>query len=366
VPELLTPELNELRDLVAALAADTLVRLRDDPSLSPTELRRRTRDASQAVGLYPMAQSGSSVLGLVVARDTLGQYNVGHLPGLFGAGPGVLAGVGEPLRSSHLLPVLAGEKQAGFAFTEPDSAPRPSWGRLEGDELVINGQKSYVTGGAEADFLTALVEVEDRGPAMVVIDTAAEGVTMTRRFGSIDGSHHAAFTFSEVRVPATHIVGAAGEGRTRALGKISEVRLSIAAGCVGVAAWIIEHVTDCLQAPRRGGVSLSARDNVRLRYGDMRIKAFAARSAVYRTARLADLGENVVNEAMACKVFATETVGELADAAVQLEGGEALVEGHPLEGVFRRVRTLRLAEGESDVLRLNVARGRLDLGLGRL
>jgi alkylation response protein AidB-like acyl-CoA dehydrogenase len=69
---------------------------------------------------------------------------------------------------------------------------------------------------------------------------------------------------------------------------------------------------------------------------------------------------------MACKVFATETVGELADAAVQLEGGEALVEGHPLEGVFRRVRTLRLAEGESDVLRLNVARGRLDLGLGRL
>jgi acyl-CoA dehydrogenase len=128
--------------------------------------------------------------------------------------------------------------------------------------LVINGQKSYVTGGAEADFLTALVEVEDRGPAMVVIDTASEGVTMTRRFGSIDGSHHAAFTFSEVRVPATHIVGAAGEGRARALGKISEVRLSIAAGCVGVAAWIIEHVTDCLQAPRRGGVSLSGRDNV--------------------------------------------------------------------------------------------------------
>lgn len=364
MPEFLTPELFELRDQVAALAADTLIALRDDTSLATKERRRRVQEASKACGLYQLTQQSPSVLALVVARDTLAQHNVGHLPGLFGASAGVLAGVDEPLRSEFLLPMLAGDKQAGFAFTEPANAPCRA--RVEGNELVISGEKSYVTGGADADFVTATVDVEGRGPAMVVIDTDAAGVTLARRFTSFDGSHHTAFTFDEVRVPLSRIVGAPGHGMARAMGKITEVRLSIAASCVGTAAWVVNHVTDHLQRPRRDGTSLAQRESVRLRYGDLRIKAFAARSALYRTARLADRGENVVNESMACKVFATETVGEVVDAAVQLEGGEALVEGHPLEEVLRRVRTLRLAEGESDGLRLNVARGWLDLGMGRL
>jgi alkylation response protein AidB-like acyl-CoA dehydrogenase len=103
---------------------------------------------------------------------------------------------------------------------------------------------------------------------------------------------------------------------------------------------------------------------VRLRYGELRIQAFAARSMLYRTARLADAGENVVNEAMACKVFATETVGSLVDTAIQLEGGHALTDDHPLSILYRQVRSLRLAEGGTDVLRLNVARGKLDLDKG--
>jgi alkylation response protein AidB-like acyl-CoA dehydrogenase len=364
VPEILTPELIEMRDRVAALAVDTLIPQCADPTLSAKDLRRRAQAASQAVGLYELTQQSGSVLALVVARDTLAQHNVGQLPGLFGASAGVLAGVGEPLRSEYLLPMLAGDKQASFAFTEP--ADTPCRARVDGDELVISGEKSYVTGGGDADFLTATVHVEGRGSAMVIIDTEAEGVSLARQFSSFDGSHHAAFTFNEVRAPLSHIVGAPGQGMTRAMSKITEVRLSIAASCVGTAAWVIDHVTEHIRRLRPGGPLLAERESVRLRYGDMRIKAFVARSAVYRTARLADRGENVVNESVACKVFATETVGELVDAAVQLEGGESLVEGHPLEAVLRRVRTLRLAEGESDVLRLNVARGWLDLGIGRL
>ena len=87
---------------------------------------------------------------------------------------------------------------------------------------------------------------------------------------------------------------------------------------------------------------------------------------VYRTARLADAGENIVNEAIACKVFATEVLGEVVDTAIQLVGGRALTVGHPLEALYRRVRVMRLAEGANDVLRLNLARGRLDLAKGRI
>ena len=87
---------------------------------------------------------------------------------------------------------------------------------------------------------------------------------------------------------------------------------------------------------------------------------------IYRTARLADAGQDVVNERIAAKVFATEVANPLVDLAVQPVGGEALVLGHPLKHALRRLRTLRLAEGETDTLRPHLARGHLDLGKGRL
>ena len=98
----------------------------------------------------------------------------------------------------------------------------------------------------------------------------------------------------------------------------------------------------------------------------MRTKAFGARSSVYRTARLIDAGQNSVNEVMASKILASETIAELVDTAIQVVGGEALIESHPLASIFRRIRASRLAEGPTDVLHANISRGYLDLNLGRI
>lgn len=371
MPELLPPLLVELRDRVSTLARDLTV-LRDDASLDDPERTARVRAASKAAGVFSLTQPSDdrgperSALGSVVVRDTLAQHGVAHLPGIFGSSPGELADVPEPLRSSHLLPLLAGEARAGFAFTEPSDAPRATWARRDGDWLVVNGQKSYVTGGADCTFLNALVDVEGSGPTMVVIDTAAPGVTLTRRFGSLDGSHHAAFRFDEVRVPAHHAIGAPGKGMARALSQISQVRLAIAAECVGTMQWTLDLVEAHAKRPRRGGTTLSDSERMRLRVGQLRSLAYAARSTVYRTARIVDSGDNAVNECAAAKAFAAESVGTIVDAAIQLVGGEALVEGHPLERAYREVRALRLAEGETDMLHTAVARGRFELGLGRI
>ena len=365
MPEFLSPELLALRDRATALASGPLVALRDDIQLDAGARSAKIREASKAAGVYGLTQSAdASALALLVVREALASFGVGHLSGVFGAGAGVLKGLGEPLRSSHLLPLLAGDKRGGFAFTEPADAPRPTWARIDGDFLVVNGQKSYVTGGAEASFMTALVEIEGQGPSMVIIDTDCAGVTLSRRFSSLDGSYHAAFRFDDVRVPRHHAIGAPGDGRGRAMASISAVRRALAADCVGTAAWVISLVGDRLQ--RRGAGKPGENERVRLRFGEMRIAAYAARSAVYRTARLADAGHDVVNESIAAKVVATEMAHQVTDAAVQLVGGEALVVGHPLEGVLRRLRALRLAEGETDTLRINVARGHLDLGKGRI
>jgi acyl-CoA dehydrogenase len=366
MPDFLSPALQAQRSQVADLALHSLVPLRDNPSLTPESRAAQVREASKAAGLFALTQIDTTPeLTLLVLRETLAQHGVGHLAGLFGATAGVLQGVAEPLRSSHLLPLLAGDKNSAFAFTEPADAPRPTWASIDGDELVVSGRKSYVTGGADAQFLTTLVEIDGQGPAMVVIDTDSPGVTLSRRFASLDGSHHAAFVFDQARVPRHHAIGAPGEGRSRALAKISALRRAIAADCVGTMAWVIDLVAQDLQRERRGGAR-AASERIRLRYGELRIQAYAVRGAVYRTARLVDAGLDAVNESIAAKVLATEAANQAVDTAIQLIGGEALVDGHPLAGALRRLRALRLAEGETDTLRVNVARGHLDLGKGRL
>lgn len=366
MPEFISDDLKSLQAQVNTLARETLIGLRDDASLDPKQRTEKVRVACKAAGIYGLTQDDrTSALKLLVVREALACHGVGHLSGVLGADAGVLANVLEPLRSTHLLPLLAGEKRAGFAFTEPGGAERPTWARIEGDELVISGQKSYVTGGLDASFLTTMLEIEGEGPSMVIIDTDLPGVSVSRRFSSLEGSQHAAFRFEEVRVPRHHAIGTPGDGRSRALDKISAVRRALAADCVGTSAWLIELVATDLRKQRRGN-SKGEFERVRLRFGDMRISAYAARSMVYRTARLTDAGENVVNETIAAKVFASEVANQVADLAIQLIGGEALVVGHPVEAAFRRLRSLRLAEGESDTLRVNVSRGFLDLGKGRI
>lgn len=371
MPESISNALAQRRNQVNALCA-TIEALLADESLSEQARQRRITDESKSHNLYGLTQPeefgglDAGPLETTVVHESLASFNLCHVGGIFGPQPGVLAGVGEPLKSEYLAPMLAGEKRGAFAFTEPDDAPRKTWASIDGEDLVVNGQKSYVTGGATADYINALVEIDDQGPAMVLIDMRTPGIEIVRTFGSIDGSHHASMTFTDVKVPRTHVIGEAGRGMPRAMDQIGHTRLVFAAQSVGLMQWVIDRTTAHLEAPHRSGEPLGAKEGVRLRYADMRIKAYAARSMLYRTARLAETGVNVINEVIACKVFCTEAIGEIVDAAIQLHGGGALRSGHPLEELYRRVRAWRLAEGANDILRLNLVRGKLDLRKGRL
>ena len=368
MPEQRTPEQVALASAAATFADEKLAPL---ATLASEEARRAAIAASKEAGFFGMTQPkayGGTEAGqveLVIAREAIASRNPPMAHAVFGPGPGVLGGCDEHLATHYLAPLMRGEKRAGFAFTEPDDAPKHTWAERDGDHLVIHGCKNYVTGGAHADFLNTLVHVDEQ-PALVVIDTRAPGVTMERTFRSLDGSEHAAFRFDRARVASTNIVGQPGEGMPRALRQIGDTRLAIAAECSGLAMWVLDFLTQHLTRPHASGTPLGAREGVRLRYADLRIKAFAVRSMLYRTARLAAAGENVVNEGIAVKVTATEGIGEIVDTAIQLVGGRALEQEHPLAILYQRVRAMRLAEGASDVLRLNLARGALDLGKGRI
>ena len=320
--------------------------------------------------------SAAGALAQTAVREALaaGHLRVGRH--VFGPGPGMLAAAEGQLKAQYLDPVLRGEKRGSFAFTEPsgDSDHKPTWATWNGDDLLVTGRKAYVTGGKTADYYAALINVEaaegssqPSGPAMIVIDRETEGVTIDREFHSLEGGAHVELTFAAARVPSWHLIGAVGEGMPRALGNIGHERLAVAAQTTGLSIWAVNFIDHLIQQPHRSGQRLGDREGIRLRYADIRVATYAARSVLYRTARLVEeQGEAAINEVMSAKVFCTEQAGFVIDQAVQIASGGALVQGHPLERAYREVRSSRFTGGASDILRLNIARGRVEFASGRV
>jgi acyl-CoA dehydrogenase len=379
MPEQLPPDIQAvLTQAKSFLATEVVPREAQRRALDDdAALHRAVREASKAAGFFyktqPAAFGGrpASALELTALRELWAEANTPLTRSIFGPGPGLLHEAQGELKFSYLDPVMAGEKKGAFGFTEPDDAVRPTWATLSNEALTINGQKSYVTGGSTADFLTILVNVEDSektklGTAMVVVDRTAPGVMIDRTFSSMEGGGHAAFRFENVSVPVWHMIGSLGEGMPRALANIQNVRLMVAAEATGICLWTLAYLAEHLDQPHRTGTPLSTKEGVRLRYADLRIETYAARSLLYRVARWVDSGENAVNEVISAKVFCSELAGKVVDTAVQLVGGSALVVGHPLEAMYRKVRSMRLIEGANDLLRLNLAKGYFEMGKGGL
>ena len=387
MPESLPTAVAVLRDQMQSLIDEQLRPLEDQLSEDstaavPAEIAQAVREHSRQAGMWAMTQPTdfggieAGTLALTSVRETLSAANLRLGRYVFGPGPGVLASAEGELRDTYLEPAMRGEKRGAFAFTEPTGAdaPRPTWAARDGDDFVITGRKAFVTGGATADYYTALVNVEagdgpdqPEGTALIVIDRESPGVTIEREFRSLEGGDHIAMRLEAVRVPSWHVVGKVGEGMPRALRNIGNVRMAVAAQASGIAQWSVGFAEDHITSAHRTGQRLADREGVRLRYAEMRISAFAMRSMLYRTARLVEEGgDDAVNEVMATKVFCTEQVGQIVDQAVQLCGGGSLIEGHPLERLYREVRSMRFIEGASDILRINIARGRIEFDSGRL
>ncbi len=383
MPEQLTPDLAELRERMRWFIDEDLrpIDERAEGGADQDEARRQVVARSRELGFFGMTQprefggTQAGPLALTVVRETLAAGNLRVARSVLGPGPGVLRQASGELRDRYLAPLMRGEKRSAFAFTEPSGpdAGRPTWARRDGDELVIEGRKAFVTGGSDADFYAVMVNVEEDGAlpgkggaAMVIVERGTPGLTLGDDFVSLDGATHCQLMFHEVRVPQSNVVGEVGEGMPRALGNIGQMRLALAAQATGTAMWVVEYTREHISKPHRSGTSLGEREQVRAIFGQMVMDAYAARSVLYRSARLAESGDDIINEGAIAKVLATEAAGRIVDQAIQLTGGQALIEGHPLERLYRVTRSWRLAEGASDVLRLNVARGMLEFDAGRV
>ena len=339
------------------------------PADAPADLRRWVRQRSAEAGLYRLAQpaevggAGAGVLLQSALAEEIAASGA-ILGGLVVGGDGGLLKLGTAAqRERFLMPVLRGETEAAFAFTDGRDEPRTTATR-RGDRFVLSGVKAFVSGGADADLLVTVARVTDNdggptGTAIFVVPRHAPGVRVRRDQRTLDGTLHAEIELTEVAVPAADVLGEIGAGLPRALESITTLRLHAAAVACGAGRFAVGYTLGQVDRPHRSGTPLAEREQVQAMLADSATELYAARAALFATARRADAGASVDVEAAMAKALATESVARIVDRAIQLTGAAAVVEDHPLALLYRRIRSWRIGEGPTELLRLAIARGLL-------
>ena len=365
------------RERAIFAAADALARgavAEAEAMPEATQGEQHLRAAAQAAGLFDLAQRSEreALLALVVVRERLAATGAQRRHAALGPSPGLLQQASPALQERFGQPVMAGLKRQAFAFTDDPRAPVTAAPTHDGFRL--SGRKSFVTGGRRADHFLVYAKSPE-GPLMLVVEAEAPGVTRDDFFETLDGGQHCALVLDEAFVPAAHSLGTPGQGQRQAFDQINRTRLTLAAEAVGLMAYAVHRAASHLQAPRPDGTRLGDREGAQLRFAELWMAVFTARSTLYRVAQQfagtgavspGDAPPGAPEALSALKVLASETAEQVLSGALQLCGAQALRTDDPLTRCYREVRSWQFAEGASDLLRLSIAKARLEKGRGAL
>jgi len=268
----------------------------------------------------------------------------------------------------YVLPTIAGDKHECYAITEAQSgsdvASLRSTARREGDDYVLDGVKWHVTSANLSDYVFFQARLLG-GPragdhAMFIVDMDTPGVRHVRTpaYTHTYAHHHWEMAFEGVRVPASHLVGAEGDGMAFAHEWFRFERLMIAARCCGAAERLIAEASAFAQTRDLGGEMLADKQAIQFMLADSLNELWAARLQTYETAREIDRGADVkvvhAHSSMA-KLTASEMANRVADRAVQIFGGRGYMRENVAERFFRELRVDRIWEGASEVQRVIIA-----------
>lgn len=276
---------------------------------------------------------------------------------------------GTPAQRQKYLPRMAkGELVGVFCLTEPDIGSDAAHLRLsarrDGDDFVLNGTKRFITNAAEAGLFTVMARSDPnepgaKGVTAFLVEAGAPGLSI----GKIDrklghhGSHTSDVIFEDVRVPRDAIVGGKeGAGFATAMKVLDRGRLHIAAACCGAAERLIDMMLDYAIGRVQFGRPIAEHQLVQALIADSKRDSYVAWCALLDACRRRDAGERVTTAAACVKYFASEMVWRVADAAVQVHGGNGYMQEYRVEQFLRDVRLYRLYEGTSQIQQLIIAR----------
>jgi alkylation response protein AidB-like acyl-CoA dehydrogenase len=304
---------------------------------------------------------------LCLIRETLARHSglADFAFAMQGLGSGALSLAGTSAQKErYLTRVARGEAIAAFALSEPeagsDVAAMACAGRIDGDSVVIDGQKTWISNGGIADFYVVFVRTGEapgaRGISAFVVDAGTPGFEIAERIPVIAPHPLARLRFTNCRVPLSQRVGDAGQGFKVAMRTLDVFRTSVAAAALGFARRALDEALARSTQRRMFNQVLADFQLTQAKLAQMATTIDSAALLVYRAAWMRDQGHKVTREAAMAKMVATEGAQKVIDDAVQIFGGLGVVSEQPVERLYREIRSLRIYEGATEVQQLIIGR----------
>ncbi len=277
--------------------------------------------------------------------------------------PIMLAGSDEQ-KHRWVPAVLAGEAMAAFAMTEPeagsDVAAIATTARRDGDTYVLDGTKTLISNAGIADFYVVFASTDatrgNKGLSAFLVPADTAGLRFVRPLVLAAPHPLGEIAFTECRVPATSRLGADGDGFKLGLMTLDRLRPTVGAAACGMGARALNEALSHAASRRQFGRPLADQQLIQEKLARMATELTAARLLVYRAAWEKDRGaERITLEAAMAKAFATEAAQRAVDDAVQILGGRGVLADHPVDRLYRSVRSLRIYEGTTEIQHLVIA-----------
>lgn len=308
------------------------------------------------------------VRSLCVVRDTLAA-EAGLADFAFamqGLGTGAVTLFGTPAQREMVLPgVRAGQELAAFALSEAaagsDVAALAATAVRDGDDWILNGEKTWISNGGIASWYVTFVRSGEgqgtRGLSAFIVPADAPGFSIAARIETTAPHPLATLRFEGCRIPDANRIGAAGKGFGIAMSVLDVFRSTVGAAALGFARRALEEAVGHAKTRHLFGAALAEMPVTQAALAEMATEVDASALLIYRAAWLKDSGvERITREASMAKLYATEAAQRVVDRCVQLHGGLGITAGHIAERLYREVRALRIYEGASEVQRVIIAR----------
>jgi alkylation response protein AidB-like acyl-CoA dehydrogenase len=309
-------------------------------------------------------------LNLVIGEET-------QLAGVGGFGLGItlhndiclpyfLSYCDQPQRERWLAGIATGELITAIAMTEPgigsDLAAMSTSARRDGDHYVLNGAKTFITNGINADVVIVAAKTDPserhRGISLLVIERGMEGFERGRNLEKI-GQHSqdtAELSFTDVHVPVENLLGEEGEGFRYLVSNLPQERLSIAASGVAAAEAALSWTIDYVRERKAFGQSIGSFQSSRFTLAEIRSEVEIARVYIDRCAQALNAGELTPEDAAIAKWWCTELQGRVVDRCLQLHGGYGYVLEYPIARAFADARVTRIYGGANEIMKEIIGR----------
>jgi alkylation response protein AidB-like acyl-CoA dehydrogenase len=281
--------------------------------------------------------------------------------------PYLLTTATEEQKARWLPGIASGETVMAVAMTEPgtgsDLAAVQTRAIRDGDEYVLNGQKTFITNGHHADLVIVVAKTDpDAGHAgisLLVVDKDSEGFSSGPQIGKL-GQHASDTTelfFDDVRVPAENLLGAEGTGFIQLMEKLVPERLIIGVGALAGAEAAFEFTLDYVKERTAFGRPIGSFQNSRFVMAEIKTELTVGRSFIDQCIVKHCAGELSIEEAAMSKWWTTELLGRVTDSCLQLHGGYGYTDEYPISSAWADARIMRIYGGTTEIMKELIGRG---------